>query len=153
MQLDNPPATRREDVIDTLHGVAVADPYRWLEDGESAETRAWVESQNERTRRYLASLSQVDSIRARLDVLFTTGWVSAPVLRGNRYFYQRRDGRLDQPVLVVRDGADGQERTIVDPNALSASGLVALDWWYPSNDGRLLAFGLSEGGTEMSTLY
>ena len=153
MQLDNPPATRRDDVVDTLHGVTIADPYRWLEDGESTETRAWVEFQNERTRRYLTAVPQVESIRARLDVLFTTGSVGAPVLRGNRYFYQRQDGRLDQPVLVVRTGVDGQERTILDPNVLSASGLVALDWWYPSDDGRLLAFGVSEGGTELSTLH
>jgi prolyl oligopeptidase len=153
MQVDNSRTTRRDDVVETLHGVAVADPYRWLEDGASDETRAWVESQNERTHRYLASAGQVEAIRARLDELFTSGWVGAPTLRGNRYFYQRRDGRLDQPVLVVRDGTDGPERTILDPNALSASGLVALDWWYPSDDGRLLAYGVSEGGTELSTLY
>jgi prolyl oligopeptidase len=152
MQLDNPP-TRQEDVVDTLHGVEVADPYRWLEDGESSETRDWVGVQNERTRSFLAAVPQRESIRARLDALFTTGWVSAPVLRGSRYFYQRRDGRLDQPILVVRDGVDGQERTILDPNELSASGIVALDWWFPSDDGRLLTFGLSEGGTELSTLY
>jgi prolyl oligopeptidase len=151
MQLDNPP-TRHDDVVETLHGVAVADPYRWLEDGDSPETRAWVASQNERTRGFLAAVQQRDAIRSRLDVLFTTGWVSAPVLRGTRYFYQRRDGRRDQPVLVVREGADGPEQTILDPNELSASGIVALDWWFPSDDGRLLAFGLSEGGTELSTL-
>lgn len=150
MQLHNPP-TRQDNVVDDLHGLAVVDPYRWLEDGDSAETRTWVDAQNERTRDYLDALPLRDGIRARLDELFTTGSVGTPVLRGKRYFYQRRDGRLDQPVLVVRD--DDEERTILDPNALSASGLVALDWWYPSDDGRLLAFGLSEGGTELSTLY
>jgi prolyl oligopeptidase len=112
-----------------------------------------VAAQNERTRRFLEGLPQANGIRARLEQLFTTGSVGAPVLRGNRYFYQRRDGRVDQPVLVVRDGPDGEERTILDPNALSASGIVALDWWYPSDDGLLLAFGMSEGGTELSTLY
>jgi prolyl oligopeptidase len=152
MHLDNPP-TRQDDLVETLHGVAVADPYRWLEDGESAETRAWVASQNERTRKFLAEAAQGDAIRPRLDALFTTGWVSAPLLRGGRFFYQRRDGRSDQPVLVVRDAPDGPERTILDPNELSASGIVALDWWFPSDDGRLLTFGLSEGGTELSTLY
>src|SRR5579859_3613030 len=150
MQLHNPP-TRQDNVVDDLHGTAVVDPYRWLEDGDSAETRAWVEAQNERTREYLDALPFGDGIRARLDELFTTGSVGTPVLRGSRYFYQRRDGTLDQPVLVVRDGPT--ERTILDPNTLSATGLVALDWWYPSDDGRLLAFGLSEGGTELSTLY
>jgi prolyl oligopeptidase len=152
MQLDKPP-TRLEDLVETLHGIAVADPYRWLEDGEAVETRDWVAGQNQRTRTFLAAVSQTDAIRARLDTLFTTGWVSAPVVRGVRAFYQRRDGRSDQPVLVMRDGVDGEERTILDPNQLSTRGIVALDWWFPSDDGRLLAFGLSEGGTELSTLY
>ncbi|MBV8715439.1 MAG: S9 family peptidase [Chloroflexi bacterium] len=146
------PVTRKDDLVEVLHGVSVPDPYRWLEDGESTETHDWVEAQNARTRGFLAELPQAAAIRARLDELFTVGWVSTPVLRGNRSFYQRRDGRLDQPVLVSRDGPDGQERTILDPNGLSAKGIVALDWWYPSDDGRLLAFGLSEGGTELSTL-
>jgi prolyl oligopeptidase len=139
--------------VEVLHGVAVADPYRWLEDGDSPETRAWVEAQNEFTRSVLDGLPQRSAIHARLDTLLTTGAVTTPVLRGARRFYQRRDGRMDQPRLVVRDGPDGAERTTIDPNTLSASGLVALDWWYPSESGRRLAFGLSEGGTELSTLY
>jgi prolyl oligopeptidase len=153
MPLNSPPLTREDDVVEELHGVAVADPYRWLEDGESEETRTWVDQQNMRTRQLLDSLSNAAAIRARLDELFTTGAVGTPVLRGDRYFYSRRDGLRDQPVLVVRDGVDGAEKTILDPNALSASGIVALDWWYPSNDGRLLAYGVSEGGTELSTLH
>src|SRR5690348_12447408 len=103
MQLHNPP-TRQDDTVDVLHGVTIADPYRWLEDGESAETRAWVDSQNERTRELLGAIPQMQAIRARLDELFTTGAVGTPTLRGDRYFFQRRDGRLDQPVLLVRDG-------------------------------------------------
>ena len=153
MQIHSPPATREEDVVEVLHGVEIADPYRWLEDGESAETRAWVEAQNALTRQVLESLPQRAAIHARLDQLFTTGAVGAPLVRGTRYFYQRRDGRLDQPVLVMRDGVDGTEETILDPNALSASGIVALDWWYPSEDGLLLAYGVSEGGTELSVLH
>jgi prolyl oligopeptidase len=148
-----PPRARSEDVVDVLHGVAVADPYRWLEDADSAETRAWVDAQNAFTRAALDAVPGREAIHARLDSLLTTGSVGTPVLRGARYFYQRRGGRLDQPVLVVRDGPDGSERSVVDPNALSARGIVALDWWYPSDDGRLLAYGVSEGGTELSTLH
>jgi prolyl oligopeptidase len=147
------PNTRAEDVVDVLHGTPVADPYRWLEDGQSAETRAWVAAQNAHTGSVLEALPERAAVHAALDRLLTTGSVSSPVLRGARYFYQRRSGRLDQPVLVVRDGLEGEERVIVDPNALSARGIVALDWWYPSNNGRLLAYGLSEGGTELSTLH
>jgi prolyl oligopeptidase len=153
MQLHKPPAARRDEVVEVLHGVTVSDPYRWLEDGESAETRAWVEVQNAATRAVLDSLPGRTAIYARLDQLFTTGSVGTPVVRGSRYFYQRRDGRMDQPLLVVRDGEAGHERTILDPNTLSASGIVALDWWYPSDDGRLLAYGVSEGGTELSILH
>jgi prolyl oligopeptidase len=152
MHVSKPPLARRDDLVETLHGVPVADPYRWLEDGESEETRSWVEQQNQLTRSVLDAIPQRPAIHRQLDRLLTTGSVSTPVVRGQRYFYQRRDGRLDQPVLVVRDGEDGPERTIVDPNTLSASGTVALDWWYPSTNGRLLAFGVSEGGTELSTL-
>jgi prolyl oligopeptidase len=136
-----------------MHDVPIADPYRWLEDGESSETQAWVEAQNAFTRSVFDALPNSDAIHAALDALLTTGSVSSPEIRGTRYFYQRRHGRLDQPVLVIRDGPDAEERVIVDPNALSASGGVALDWWFPSDDGRLLAFGLSAGGTELSTLH
>jgi prolyl oligopeptidase len=148
-----PPHARESDVIETLHGVAVADPYRWLEDGASDETRAWVTAQNAFTSAILGELPRRAAIHGRLDELLTTGLVGTPVLRGPRAFYARRDGQADQPRLVVRDAADAAERTIVDPNALSAQGIVALDWWYPSDDGRLLAYGLSEGGTELSTLH
>jgi prolyl oligopeptidase len=150
-----PPPTRDQDLVEVVHGVPVADQYRWLEDGESSETRAWVEAQNAYTRSVLDALPNRDVIHAALDVLLTTGSVGAPVLRGARYFYPRRHGRIDQPVLVMRDESnqDAEERVIVDPNALSASGVVALDWWFPSNDGRLLTYGLSEGGTELSTLH
>ena len=144
--------TRTDDVVDVLHGVAVPDPYRWLEDGGAAETRAWVDAQNADTRAVLDGLPQRDRIRARLNELSSTGLVGTPDVRGARAFYQRRDGQADQPMLLLRDLRDGIERTLVDPNALSARGIVALDWWYPSDDGALLAYGTSEGGTELSTL-
>ncbi|MDQ6672383.1 MAG: prolyl oligopeptidase family serine peptidase, partial [Chloroflexota bacterium] len=150
--MPEPPSTRAEDVVDMLHGVAVADPYRWLEDGDADETRQWVDAQNAYTRSVLDTLPERVVIHAILDRLLTTGSVGSPVVRGERYFYQRRSGRINQPVLLFRDGVHAAEQVIVDPNRLSGGGIVALDWWYPSNDGRLLAYGLSEGGTEMSTL-
>jgi prolyl oligopeptidase len=149
---EHPPPARLDTVVDVLHGVAVADPYRWLEDGESEATRAWVTAQNSFTRSVLTGVPQRGAIRSRLDQLLTVGTVGSPAIRGARLFYQRRDGRRDQPVLVVRDDETEGERIVVDPNALSATGIVALDWWYPSTDGRLLAYGVSEGGTELSVL-
>ncbi|TME37182.1 MAG: S9 family peptidase [Chloroflexi bacterium] len=148
-----PPGTRTDDLVEVLHGVSVADPYRWLEDGDAPETRAWVEAQNQFTRAVLDRRAQRTAISARLDRLLTAGAVSTPVVRGQRLFYQRRSGLQDQPVLVLREAPCADERTIVDPNALSAAGTVALDWWFPSRTGRLLAYGTSEGGTELSTLH
>jgi prolyl oligopeptidase len=147
-----PPSARVDPVVETLHGEQVADPYRWLEDGDAPETREWVAAQNAHTRSVLDHLPRREAIRARLDQLLTTGSVGVPQVRGTRHFYTRRDGRQDQPVLRVREGVAGPERTLLDPNALSAGGLVSLDWWQPSRDGRFLAYGLSEGGDEWSVL-
>jgi prolyl oligopeptidase len=147
-----PPGTRVDVSVEIVHGEPVADPYRWLEDGVSQETRDWVAAQNAFTRSLLDDLPIRDAINRRLDLLLTTGSVGTPVVRGTRSFYERRGGRQDQPMLVVRETDSAHERTVLDPNALSAGGIVALDWWYPSSDGRQLAYGLSEGGTELSTL-
>ncbi len=147
------PATRSEAVVETLHGESVADPYRWLEDGDSAETNAWTEAQNRFTATYLERIPSRAAIRARLEQLLSIGVLSAPTPVGGRYLYQRRDGRQNQPVLYVRDSLQGPDRVAVDPNALNAAGTTALDWYHPSENGRLLAYGLSENGTEESTLH
>ena len=151
--MSSPPATRSEPVVERFHDrVDVIDDYRWLEDGGSAETRAWVDAQNAYTRAVLDAAPQRERIRQRLDVLLTAGSVGTPTPGGRLRFYMRRDGRQDQAVLMAREGDDGAERALVDPNRLSARGVVALDWWWPTEDGRLLAYGLSEGGTELSVL-
>ncbi len=145
-------STRREDVVDTLHGVAVPDPYRWLEDGERDEVRAWTEAQNARTAEILSRVPGRAALEARLRELFLVGTVSSPVVRESRCFYLKRTGDQNQPVLYVRDGLEGEERVLVDQNTISAEGLTALDWWYPSPDGRLVAYGTSRNGDEWSTL-
>ena len=147
------PATRTVDSAETLHGQTIPDPYRWLEDGDSAETRAWTEAQNALTERYLASTPARAAIRRRLDELLAIGAISAPTPAHGRYFYQRREGRQNQPVLYVREGVDGPDQVAVDPNALDPAGTTALDWYYPSDDGALLAYGLSENGSEQSLLH
>jgi prolyl oligopeptidase len=153
---DNKPAyppTRTGNVVDRLHGVAVADPYRWLEDADSLEVRNWVEKQNAVTRSVLDGLSGRDKIHDRLGTLLEIGFQGTPAPVKGRYFYTRREGKQNQPVLYVRDGLKGKERALLDPNQLAADGSVALDWWYPSRDGRLLAYGLSQHGNEQSTLH
>ena len=152
MTATHPPLTRRDDIVETIHGVAVADPYRWLEDGESEETRSWTAAQNALTERVLKAVPGRAALEARLGELLTVGTVSSPAVRGGRFFFMRREGEQNQPILYARDGVDGPERVVVDPNALDAAGLAALDWWYPSPDGRRVAFGVSRDGDEWSTL-
>jgi prolyl oligopeptidase len=147
------PATRRDDVVDELHGERIPDPYRWLEDGDSGETRAWTEAENALTEAWLAADPERAGIRARLAELLAIGALGTPVPARGRYFYPRRDGRQNQPVLYVRDGVEGADRVLLDPNALDAEGTTALDWWHPSDDGTLLAYGLSENGSEESVLH
>lgn len=152
-----PVETRREEIFDDFHGTSVADPYRWLEDGESPEVKAWTDAQNAHTRRTLEGFEGREEIRGRLEELLTIGVVGSPAVRktskGDRYFHIRRDGKENQPILYVRDGRSGEDRPLVDPNALSEEGTTALDWWMPSRDGRLIAYGLSESGDEESTLF
>ncbi|HWA15669.1 MAG TPA: prolyl oligopeptidase family serine peptidase [Gemmatimonadales bacterium] len=147
------PAVRTEHVVDVLHGESIADPYRWLEDGESAETRAFTEAQNQLTASVLEEVAARPFIRARLEQLLKIGAVSAPTPARGTYFYQRRDGGQNQPVLYVRNGVNGPDRVLLDPNVLDPNGTTALDWFYPSDDGSLLAYGISENGSEESVLH
>jgi len=146
-----PPVSRRERVVETLHGHVVADPFRWLEDGDSAQTRLWIDEQNARTRGVLDALPGRDRVAARLEQLLAIGDITLPEPRQGRYFFERRDGLQNQAVLYMRDGSD-REQLLIDPNSLNSEGTTALDWWYPSQDGHLLCYGLSQGGDERSTL-
>ena len=132
--------------------MAVVDPYRWLEDGASVETQAWSAEEERYLRASLDSLPGRGAIHERLRSLFSIGTVGPPVPRRGRYFYEKRTGTQEQPVLYVRDRLLGADRVLVDPGASAEDAASALDWHYPSPDGRLLAYGLSEGGSEKSTL-
>jgi prolyl oligopeptidase len=150
-----PPATRTEDLVEKLHGVEVRDPYRWLEKGDTDEVKAWTVAQNRRLREHLDKVPGRAWLEQRLWQWQETGSLSAPVARGKgkhaRLFYTRRDGKQNQPVLYVREG-DG-DRILVDVNQLASDGTMALDWWYPSEDGTLVAYGLSSSGDENSVLH
>lgn len=148
-----PPATRTENVLEKIHGLSISDPYRWLENGEAAEVRQWTEAQNAWTRGLLDPLANRAHMNRRLSELISIGTINAPEPRRRLYFYERREGQQNQPVLYVRDGLKGRDRVLVDPNALSKEGTIALDWWYVSDDGKRLAYGLSANGDEKSTLY
>jgi prolyl oligopeptidase len=147
------PDTRSIDLVDIIHGESIADPYRWLEDGDTPETRRWTDQQNTLTQAHLAAVPGRERIRRRLEELLAIGVLSVPEPVRGHYFYLRREGRQNQPVLYWRQGVTGEDRVAVDPNALNDAGTTALDWFYPSQDGRLLAYGLSENGSEESVLH
>lgn len=144
---------RRDGVVDIVHGVEVADPYRWLEDGDSPETRAWVAAQNAHTRSVLDALPERAGLVDRFAELFGAGTAGAPSIRGGRLFSVDRWGDREQAVLALRDlDVPGEPRTLLDPHTLTGDATASLDWYAPSLDGGLVAFGLSTGGDERSTL-
>jgi len=115
------------DDVDVLHGEAVPDPYRWLENGDTPAVRAWTERQNERTERYLAAVPERPRIRRRLEQLLAIGVLGVPTPARGRYLYLRREGTQNQPVLYLRHGVDGADRVVLDPNAIDPDGTTALD--------------------------
>jgi prolyl oligopeptidase len=148
-----PPKAALKPVIDILHGTKILDNYRWLEDGTSPETQKWVEQELAYTRALLDPLPGRDAIHKRLTELLSIGIVTPPQIAGKYYFYTKREGMQNQPILYVREGVDGTDRALVDANQLAADGSIALDWFQPSENGRYVAYGISTAGSEMSTLH
>jgi len=139
---------KHSDVNESFHGVQVADPFRWLEDSTSADTRAFVSAQNEHTHTYLRSLPHRADIRARLEALWNYPKNFVPERAGNRYFFLKNDGLQNQPVLYVQDGRDGEPRVLLNPNTLSENGTVALSNATYSRDGSRMAYAVSTSGSD-----
>ena len=148
------PATRRGTEADVYHGVEVADPYRWLEDGESVEVTEWVAAHNHRTREALAARPTWGRWHERLSALTALPTVLSLTVAGDHLFVLERAEGADQYALVLRSATDphAAARTLIDPAAFAADHAVAIDWFHPSHDGSMVAYGLSEGGTENSVL-
>jgi prolyl oligopeptidase len=148
------PPTRRVADVEVLHGIPVADPYRWLEDGDSTEVAAWVAAHNERTKQALEARPTWGRWHERLSALTALPTVGGVAVRQASLFVLERAAGADQFALVVRSAVDrdAPPRTLLDPAQRAADGAVAIDWYEPSPDGTLVAIGLSEGGTEQSTL-
>ncbi len=146
------PAADRDDVFDHLHGIAVHDPYRWLEDVGDPRTQAWSDEQRALTDTRAQGWSGRAHFRRRLAALLAGGGVSAPIWRGQQRFFLRRDGDQQHPVLITAD-AMGRERVLIDPMQLDSEGLTTLDAWQVSPDGRLIAYQVSFGGSEESVLH
>ena len=142
------PPARRDNVVDDYHGVKVADPYRWLEQLDSAETRAWVVAQARLTDSYLERVHARQAIQKRLTELLDFEKYQMPFHRGSRYFYNHNSGLQQQFVLYMTVGPSGKPAVAMDPNALSTDGSLAVIGYVPSRDGTELAYGVSPGGSD-----
>ncbi|MDR0499370.1 MAG: prolyl oligopeptidase family serine peptidase [Holophagales bacterium] len=143
-----PPVTRKLDVTDTYFGTKVPDPYRWLEDDNSLDTKAWVKAQNEVTEKYLSGIPERTRIQNRMTKLWNYERYSAPSKYGDLYFYTHNTGLQNQSVLYVTDKLSDKGRVLLDPNTLSANGTVALSGMSVSDDGKYLAYSLSNAGSD-----
>jgi prolyl oligopeptidase len=142
------PVTKTVDQVDTYHGVTIADPYRWLENPDAEDTKAWVEAQNAVTFEYLKKIPDRESIQKRLTELWNYEKYGMPFKRGDRYFYYKNDGLQNQSVLYAIESLNGEPRVLLDPNTLSSDGTVALSGISISEDGSKLAYGISKSGSD-----
>ncbi|HEX6463299.1 MAG TPA: prolyl oligopeptidase family serine peptidase [Vicinamibacterales bacterium] len=141
------PAAKRSALVETLHGVQVPDPYRWLEDADSPESRAWVDAQNALTRAGLDEPSR-DVLVQKLTAAYDCRRTTSLVRRGCRVFFTSNPGLLNQAILYVHEGGDSEPRVLVDPNTLAPDGTTALTAFFPSEDGRFVAYAISADGSD-----
>ncbi|MBI3278883.1 MAG: S9 family peptidase [Acidobacteria bacterium] len=142
------PQSRKVEQVDVLHGVRVADPYRWLEDANSPQTKQWIEDQNKLTFSYLRSIPERDAIRHRLQQLWDYERFSSVGKHGPLYVYRRNSGLQNQDVVYVQSGLKGEPRVLLDPNTFSSDGTVALTSYNVSRDHKILGYRVSEGGSD-----
>jgi len=142
------PSARKSDVVDDYHGTKVVDPYRWLEDPDSPESRSWIDAENHLTEGYLADIPARATIRDRLTKLWNYPKFGAPFRKAGRYFFFKNDGLQNQSVLYKQASLSANPATLLDPNLLSEDGTVALSTLALSDDGRLLAYGTAASGSD-----
>ncbi len=147
-QVKKPPETPVERVKEVLHGVALVDPYRWLEDQNSPRTRAWIAAQNDYTQSVLKASPFRAELTRSLTALLRVDSQTAPIKRGSRYFFSKRQASQDQALLCVRDGLGGKDEVLVDPMGLSPDHTVSVAIVDVSEDGKLLAFNVRQGGED-----
>lgn len=138
---------------DALHGATVPDPYRWLEEGGTPDVTAWLDAQDKLARGELAKLGERDEIAKRLKELLYIDALFAPQKRKDRYFYSRRHADKEKGIVYVKDGKDGKERVLFDPNGWSTDGSVSLGTWSVSNDGKKVAYAVKKNNSDEATLY
>jgi len=152
-QVSEYPAARRSDHTDLYFGQKVADPYRWMEEIDSPETRSWVNAERAYTAARFAGMPERQAIHARLKQLWNVPKYGIPEKRAGRMFFTKNDGLQNQAVLYVKDAPDAEPRVLIDPNLLSAEGTVAVTFPTPSDDGSLIGYGLATAGSDWVELH
>jgi prolyl oligopeptidase len=148
-----PPATERGEVVDTLHGVEIPDPYRWLEDQTGPDTRDWIDAQNAYTDSLLEPLSGRHELSALVAKVLEVDAVGLPTERGGRYFYSKRQADQDLAVLYVREGLRGADRVLIDPHSLSPDHTTSVGYLDISRDGSLVAYAVRDGGVDEVSIH
>jgi prolyl oligopeptidase len=146
------PKTKREEIIDVIHGTKVKDPYRWMEDFSSQKVQDWINKQEKYKDFIFSKIPKREVSLERMKEIYSIGTITTPIKRGNFIFYQRRKTE-QQYILYVQEGLDGEVQELVNPNKLVKNEPISIDWFYPSPSGNLVAYGLSKSGSEKSTLY
>jgi prolyl oligopeptidase len=147
------PAADQDDVVEDYHGTPVRDPYRYMEDPDDPRTTAWVDAQNRLSRAYFDGYPERQRTGERLEQLWNYPRYGLPERRGDRYFFAKNDGLQDQSVLYMVDTLDGDPRVLLDPNLLSEDGTAALSTQVLSDDGKLLAYGVSHSGSDWQEIF
>jgi prolyl oligopeptidase len=148
----SPPVSRTDNVREVLHGTEIIDPYRWLEDQNSPETREWINAQNEHTRTILTSIPGREKVKKELEKLMRTESVKPPYCRNGLYFFEHRHANQDLNVIYVREGMHGVDQPLIDPHSLTPDYSKSVSIWGISADGGLLAYGVREGGEDEVTV-
>nr|POE58059.1 prolyl endopeptidase [Quercus suber] len=150
--LQYPVARRDESVVDDYHGVKISDPYRWLEDPDAEEVKEFVQKQVKLTESVLEKCETRGKLREKITKLFDHPRYDAPFRRGDKYFYFHNTGLQAQSVLYVQDSLDGEPEVLLDPNALSEDGTIALNTYSVSEDAKYLGYALSASGSDWVTI-
>jgi prolyl oligopeptidase len=149
----NPPPTATQDIVDVVHGVSVQDPYRWLEDQDAPETRAWIDAQNAYTDTLLTQLPGRDKLRQAVTRVLERDVIGTPTERGGRYFFSKRRADQELSVVYVREGVDGQDRVLIDPHDLSEDHTTSVSLRGISRDGELVVYAVREGGVDEVSIH
>ncbi|HCX27941.1 MAG TPA: hypothetical protein DHI91_02260, partial [Candidatus Portnoybacteria bacterium] len=147
------PKTRIDPVVEKMHGRTIIDNYRWLEDGKKQEVKNWARIQNDFTEKTLKKISGRKRLQKELLNYMRAGWQGSPLPVRGIYFWSQQKAGQNQPVIYFKKGLSGRPSVLIDPNKLTKQGIVSVDYWRVSPEGTYVAYGLSCGGDENSTLY